>query len=89
MSGIPPNDLLLMLGDLNAHVGVRDISSELWSDVLDCFGIDDHNQAGKDLCVCLCVRARLSVCVLVCAHTYVCMRVSVHITHVHAQACPH
>ena len=29
LSGIPPNDLLLMLGDLNAHVGVRDRSSEL------------------------------------------------------------
>ena len=49
LSGIPPNDLLLMLGDLNAHVGVRDRSSELWSDVLGCFGIDDHNQAGEDL----------------------------------------
>ena len=49
LSGIPPNDLLLMLGDLNAHVGVRDISSELWSDVLGCFGIDDRNQAGEDL----------------------------------------
>ena len=32
LSSIPPNDLLLMSGDLNAHVGVRDRSSELWSD---------------------------------------------------------
>ena len=39
---------LLMLGDLNAHVGVWDSSSELCSDVLGCFGIDDRNQAGKD-----------------------------------------
>ena len=45
----PPNDLLLILGDLNSHVGVWDRSSELWSDALGCFGIDDHNQAGKDL----------------------------------------
>ena len=30
LNGIPPNDLLLMLGDLNVHVGVRDESSELW-----------------------------------------------------------
>jgi len=49
LSGIPPSDLLLMSGDLNAHVGVRDRSSELWSDVLGCFGIKDRNQAGEDL----------------------------------------
>jgi len=29
--------------------GVQDKSSDLWSDVLGCFGIDDHNQAGEDL----------------------------------------
>ena len=49
LSGIPPNDLFFMLGDLNAHVGVQDRSSELLSDMLGCFGIDDRNQAGKDL----------------------------------------
>ena len=48
LSGIPSSDLLLMLGDLNAHVGMRDRSSELWY-VLGCFGIDDRNQAGEDL----------------------------------------
>ena len=48
LNSILSNDFLLMLGDLNAHVGVRDRSSELWSDVLGCFGIDDRNQAGED-----------------------------------------
>ena len=46
---IPSNDLLLMLRDLNAHVEMRDRSSELWSDVLSCFEVDDHNQAGEDV----------------------------------------
>ena len=49
LSGTPPNDLFFMLGDLNAHVGVQDRSSELLSNMLGCFGIDDRNQAGKDL----------------------------------------
>jgi len=49
LNSIPSNDFLLMLRDLNAHVGVQDRSSELWSDMLGCFGIDDRNQTGKDL----------------------------------------
>ena len=43
LNGSPPNDLLLMLEYLNAHVGVWGKSSEMWSDVLGCFGIDDRN----------------------------------------------
>jgi len=41
--------MLLMLGDLDACVGVWDRSSELWSDVLGCSGIADRNQFGEDL----------------------------------------
>ena len=37
-----------MSGDLNAHVGVWDRSSELWSDVLGCFRIYDRNEVGKE-----------------------------------------
>jgi len=47
LSSILSKDLLLMLGDLNAHVGVWDRSSELWSDMLGCFGIDNRNQDFK------------------------------------------
>ena len=50
LNSILSNDFLLMLGDLNAHVGVRDRSSELWSDVLGCFGIDDHSEDFLNFC---------------------------------------
>ena len=46
LCSIPSNDLLLMLQKLNAEI--RDRSSELWSEVLNCFGINDRNQAGED-----------------------------------------
>ena len=47
LSTILLNALLLMLENLNACVGVRDQSSELWSDLLGCFGIDDRDQAKR------------------------------------------
>ena len=42
-------DLLLMLGDLDARVGLRSRESDVWSSVLDHVGTDDINQAGEDL----------------------------------------
>ena len=49
LSSILPNDLLLMLGDLNSNFWVWDRFSELWSDVLGCFVIDDRIKADQDL----------------------------------------
>jgi len=46
LSGIPPNDLLLMLGDLYAYV---ELQGRSWLDMFGCFGIDDCNQAVEDL----------------------------------------
>ena len=50
LNGVPHEDLLLLLGDFNAHVGVRDRASDLWSGVLGCFGIEHRNQAAIDFC---------------------------------------
>ena len=49
MNRISSSNLLLVLGDLNARVGLRSRYSDVWSSVLGHFGIDDINQAGEDL----------------------------------------
>ena len=49
LNHLSSSDLLLVLGDLNARVGLRSIDSDVWSSVLGHFGIDDLNQAGEDL----------------------------------------
>ena len=49
LNNISSTDLLLVLGDLIARVGLRSRDSDVWSNVLGHFGIDDINQAGKDL----------------------------------------
>ena len=49
LNNISSTDLLLVLGDLNARVGVRNRDFNMWSNVLGHFGIDDINQAGEDL----------------------------------------
>ena len=49
LNGIPCEDLLLLLKDFNAHVGIRDRASGLWSSVLGYFIIERGNQAGEDL----------------------------------------
>ena len=41
----------MLLGDFNAHIGVRDRASDLRSGVLGCFGIEHRNQAGEDLLI--------------------------------------
>ena len=48
-TGISSSNLLLVLGDLNARVGLQSRDSDVWSNVLGHFGIDDINQAGEDL----------------------------------------
>ena len=47
----PREDLLLLLGDFNIHVGISDMyrASGLWSSVFGYFGIEHCNQAGEDL----------------------------------------
>ena len=49
LNNIHSTDLLLMLRDLNARVGQRNRDSDVWSNVLGHFGIDNINQAGEDL----------------------------------------
>ena len=49
LNRIPCDDLLLLLGDCNAHVGIKDRALGLWSSVLGYFGIEHCNQAGEDL----------------------------------------
>ena len=49
LNNISSTDLLLMLVDLNATVGLRNRDSDVWSNMLGHFGIDDINQAGEHL----------------------------------------
>ena len=49
LNRISSSDLLLVLVDLNARVGLRSRDSDVWSSVFGYFGIDDINQAGEDL----------------------------------------
>ena len=49
LNNISSTDFLLVLGDLNARVGLRNRDSAVWSNVLSHFGIDDINQAGEYL----------------------------------------
>ena len=46
---VPPTDLLVVLGDFNARVGVLDDRSDLWRDVLGRYGLPERNQAGEAL----------------------------------------
>ena len=46
---IPQNDILLMLGDFNARVGVLDQDSDVWQGVLGRYGKSERNLAGVEL----------------------------------------
>ena len=46
---IPQNDILLMLGDFNARVGVLDQVSDVWQGVLGRYGKSERNLAGVEL----------------------------------------
>ena len=46
---IAPSDILVLLGDFNARVGIRDPDNDMWSDVIGKHGFDDRNEAGDNL----------------------------------------
>ena len=49
MDKAPPTDLLVVLSDFNARVGVLDDRSDLWRGVLGRHGLPERNQAGEVL----------------------------------------
>lgn len=46
---IPPDDVLLVLGDFNARVGKRETESDVWRDVRGKHGVGSCNEAGERL----------------------------------------
>ena len=46
---IDPTDILVLLGDLNARVGVRNPDNGLWEGVIGSHGRSERNTAGEDL----------------------------------------
>lgn len=46
---VPRNDVLVLLGDFNARVGVLKPDEEEWRGVLGRNGLDERNEAGEDL----------------------------------------
>ena len=49
LDSVPQSDILIMLGDFNAHVGKRDKTSSLWRGTLGTHGFGERNEAGEDL----------------------------------------
>ena len=45
---IPQNDILVVLGDFNARVGVLGQSDDLWHEVIGKHGLDERNLAGEN-----------------------------------------
>lgn len=45
---IPQNDVLLLLGDFNARVGVLKLGEEEWQGVVGKHGLDERNEAGEE-----------------------------------------
>ena len=46
---IPHNDILVMLGDFNARLGVLDTAGkDLWQGVIGKHGLSEHNFVGED-----------------------------------------
>ena len=45
---VPPNDVLLVLGDLNARVGVLKPGDVTWRGMIGEYGVDERNEAGED-----------------------------------------
>ena len=48
MDAVPKNDILLLLGDFNARVGVQDSDDSLWSNVIGGHGLEERNLAGEE-----------------------------------------
>ena len=48
LDAVPWNDILLLLGDFNARVGVQDSDDSLWSNVIGGHGLDERNLAGEE-----------------------------------------
>ena len=46
---IPPDDVLIVLGDFNARVGKRETESDVWRDVRGKHGVGSCNEAGERL----------------------------------------
>lgn len=46
---VPPNVIMIVLGDFNVRVGVLDCSNGLWRDILGRHGMKEKNQAGEEL----------------------------------------
>ena len=46
---VPRNDVLVLLGDFNARVGVLKSDEEEWQGVVGRNGLDERNEAGEDL----------------------------------------
>ena len=45
---IPSGDVLIMLGDFNARVGVLKAGEEEWQGVVGKHGLDERNEAGEE-----------------------------------------
>ena len=45
---VPVSDVLVLLGDFNAHVGRRDPGSDLWQEALGLHGLSERNEAGEE-----------------------------------------
>ena len=48
LDAVPENDILLLLGDFNARIGVRDSDDGLWSNVIGGHGLEERNLAGEE-----------------------------------------
>jgi len=49
VDAIPQDELLVLLGDLNARVGVMGPDEESWQGVLGRHRLNDRNEAGKEV----------------------------------------
>ena len=45
---VPVSNVLVLLGDFNAHVGRRDPGSDLWQEALELHGLSERNEAGEE-----------------------------------------
>ena len=49
LNRVPPDDILVLLGDFNARVGKREADSDLWREVEGKHGVGCCNEAGESL----------------------------------------
>ena len=48
MNKVPSSDVVVLLGDFNAHVGRRYPESDLWRGTMGMHGIDERNDTGEE-----------------------------------------